>query len=913
MMKKKLLIRSKMAELLDFNKILKKVMLLVAVCTCYSAAYATNDPPTCENYGPEDAENIVYKVNGSVVASLTGNVSSGDHVEICFSLSGDGDATMFTLVSYSAPGAVFDANTAHLQTIFDVDTKTFSGSGTCCLSVDIPSCYFQLDLVKGCAITQLGPDGSNNFYSAQGRLIVGLNGGTGTCGCVATADASTDIVVGCNLLQTTITGSTYTHNPVVSWQALAGGNIVSGGNTLTPTVNATGYYVLSVQDTLGCTETDTVQVIFQTQIDVNLGNDTVVTSCEGSLTLDAGVSGMMYLWSTGASTQTIEVTASGTYYVAVTTSGYCTFMDTIHVTINPASVELGNDTILCAGATLMLDAGNSGLSFTWNTGATSQMITVSTSGTYIVSVMDGMCVMSDTINVTVLPSFTVDLGADITINSCSAPVVLDAGNNGMLYLWNTGATTQTISVTSSGTYYVMVSNGGICNMFDTINVTINPLELTVDLGNDTILCAGQSVVLDAGNTGLNFMWNTGVTTQTLTVSTSGVYSVMVMEGNCMAMDTVEVIVLPELTVDLGADTTVVFCIGSLTLDAGTSGMMYMWSTGATTQTIEVTASGTYSVMITNLGGCMVMDTINVTVNPGTITVDLGMDTTITTCTHETITLDAGITGALYTWNTGTTAQTYVVTTTGIYYVDVMDTLGCMASDTVMVTIIDNTIDLDLGPDTTVCGCILLTAPGGGTMYTWCNGSDYQQINACTSGTYCVTVSNGTCMASDTVVITINTPPTVDLGMDTIVVSGSVLLDAGVAASYMWNTGATTQTLLVTVSGTYYVTITDVFGCTATDTVIVTIPVGVEEAFADAVSIYPNPTESSININLGAFATTASAVKVSNTLGQVVYSEAASQLKQNAVKTIDLKGNEPGIYFITIQSGNHLVTKRIVLQ
>jgi hypothetical protein len=911
-MRKKLLVRSPLQALLDYTTNFKQVLVTLMICAFYSAAFATNDPPTCENYGPENADNIVYKVNGSVVASLSGNVSSGDHVEVCFNLSGDGDATMFTLVSYSAPSATFDGSTASLQTIFDVDTKTFSGEGTCCLSVDVPNCFFQIDLVKGCAITQLGPNGSNNFYSAQGRLIVGLNGGTGTCSCVASADASADVTLDCGELQTTITGSTYTHSPTVSWQALAGGNIVAGGNTLTPTVNATGLYVLSVQDTLNCTETDTVHVTVYTDVDVNLGNDTVVTSCEGTLTLDAGISGMAYLWSTGATTQTITVSATGTYYVAVTNEGNCTYLDTIHVTINPASVELGNDTILCAGASIMLDAGHSGLSFMWNTGATSQMITVTTSGTYVVSVTDGECVMTDTIHVTVLPPFTVDLGADITITACSAPVTLDAGNNGMLYLWSTGATTQTISVSATGTYYVAVSNGGICTLMDTINVTINPLSLTVDLGNDTILCAGQSIVLDAGNTGLDFMWNTSATTQMITVSTSGTFEVMVMDGNCMAMDTIEVTVLPELNLDLGADTTVVFCIGSLTLDAGTSGMMYLWSTGATTQTIEVTTSGTYSVMLTNLGGCMVMDTINVTVNPGTITVNLGMDTTITTCSHETITLDAGITSGLYTWNTGSTSQTLTVTTTGTYYVDVMDTLGCMASDTVMVTIIDNTIDLDLGADTTVCECILLTAPSGGTMYTWCNGSDYQQINACTSGMYCVTVSNGTCMASDTVMITINTPPTVDLGADTVVLSGAVVLDAGAAASFMWNTGATTQTILVTVSGTYYVTITDVFGCSATDTIMVTVPVGINEAAADAISVYPNPAENYITIDLGSFAVTSVDIKISNTLGQVIYAETANQLK-NKVKTIDLSGNEKGIYFITIQSDNKLSSKKIVLK
>ena len=112
------------------------------------------------------------------VSGITG-ASQGGTASVSF-MVGENCNVQLSLVSYKAPAATFSENTAGQQTMFDSTTATLS-AGEHTLSVDVPSCFFQIDFVFGTPITTLGPAGSNNFYSAQGRLISAVNGGTSSC------------------------------------------------------------------------------------------------------------------------------------------------------------------------------------------------------------------------------------------------------------------------------------------------------------------------------------------------------------------------------------------------------------------------------------------------------------------------------------------------------------------------------------------------------------------------------------------------------------------------------------------------------------------------------------------------------------------------------------------------------------
>jgi uncharacterized repeat protein (TIGR01451 family)/gliding motility-associated-like protein len=586
----------------------------------------------------------------------------------------------------------------------------------------------------------------------------------------------------------------------------------TGATTQTINVTTSGNYSVNVTNGFGCTGSDNINVNFTSSLKVDLGKDTA--RCGGSVTLDAGNSGSTYLWNTGSTSRTISALVSGTYFVTVTNSFGCTGRDTINVNLGaPLTVNLGADTTLCGGS-LVLDAGNAGANYLWNTGATSRTITVSSSGTYYVGVINGFgCIDSDSINVTFSSALPVKLGNDFT--SCG-PAVLNAGHPGATYDWSTGATTQSINVTGSGIYAVKVTNSFGCIGYDTITVTVNPKPV-VNLGADTTQCGGN-ITLNAGNSGSSYLWSTGATTQTINVTTTGSYAVKVTNGSgCIATDTITVTFTSDLDVQLGSDTAK--CGGIVTLNAGFSGSTYVWSTGATTQTINVTGSGTYSVTVTNGFGCIGKDTINVTFQ-STLNVQLGAD--FTQCGPAV--LDAGHPGSAYAWNTGDTTRTLAINNSGTYSVKVTNFFGCIGYDTINVVINPNPI-VNLGPDTTLCsGPLVLDAGNVGASYQWSTGASTRTVSVNQTGTYAVLVSNSFCSMSDTVFV--NFKPTtviVNLGPDTIQCGGQKIFDAGNPGySYLWNTGATSRTITATISGTYSVKVTSPIGCAGSDSVNLTI-------------------------------------------------------------------------------------------
>lgn len=218
----------------------------------------------------------------------------------------------------------------------------------------------------------------------------------------------------------------------------------------------------------------------------------------------------------------------------------------------------------------------------------------------------------------------VNIGNDTAVCSGSS-LSLNAGTfTGATYLWNTTATTQTISVSAAGTYYVTVSVGA-CSTTDTITVTLNSLPI-VSLGNDTGICAGGSVSLNAENPGATYLWSNAATTQTINVSTGGSYSVAVTNANgCVGDDTIVITAYPTVIVALGNDTSICADI-ELILDAEISGADYMWDDASTIGTRIIDAAGTYYVTVTDTNGCTATDTIVVALHAdasGTIGITAG--------------------------------------------------------------------------------------------------------------------------------------------------------------------------------------------------------------------------------------------------------------------------------------------------
>lgn len=208
------------------------------------------------------------------------------------------------------------------------------------------------------------------------------------------------------------------------------------------------------------------------------------------------------------------------YSVTVFDAFGCSYDTTFTINvINTPTVDLGIDQALCdnGSSNITLDAGNTGAtSYFWNTNppATTQTIVVNSSGDYIVTVVntDGTtsCTDIDTVHVDAYLQPQVNLGQD----TCTASgIVLDAGSGiNYSYLWNTGATTQTLNVSASGIYCVEVASSQYCSKSDTINVKVIPSP-TLDLGSDISICASQTIVLnadqDANSSDYTYFWIPG--------------------------------------------------------------------------------------------------------------------------------------------------------------------------------------------------------------------------------------------------------------------------------------------------------------------------------------------------------------------------------------------------------------------
>ncbi|HHG84118.1 MAG TPA: T9SS type A sorting domain-containing protein [Bacteroidetes bacterium] len=405
----------------------------------------------------------------------------------------------------------------------------------------------------------------------------------------------------------------------------------------------------------------------------DLGPDTLL--CGGdSLTLNPG-SFSTYLYSNGPQTQLDTLTSGGLIWVRVTDSlGFYDF-DTITVSYSFPNVNIGPDSTICPGDTVVLDGGSHPMGmFNWSNATTNQMASFTTAGTHYVTVTDSVgCENSDSMVITVAIPPSLNLGVDQTV--CAAdPVTLNAGTGplGTTYSWNTGATSQVLVVTSPGTYIASVVTPGGCAAIDTIMVFNHPSP-GVNLGPDRVECGPYQ--LDAGGGGTTYLWSTSATTQSISLSTGGAFAVTVSnQFSCTDVDTVTITMGTVPTVNLGANQ--ILCNGqTISLDAGNPGATYNWSNGASSQTITVTAPGIYIAEVTNAAGCTGRDTINIA--GSTLSVNLGGPQNI--CGNQTVVLNAGNPGQTFLWSNGATSQAITVTSAGTYTVTVTDPLGCQAT------------------------------------------------------------------------------------------------------------------------------------------------------------------------------------------------------------------------------------------
>jgi hypothetical protein len=460
---------------------------------------------------------------------------------------------------------------------------------------------------------------------------------TASGGCTATGSTT---VNSSNGITTTVT-PTHTSCGQNNGQATAtpsGGsgytyNWSNGGTQQTISNLAPGTYSVTVTASGGCTATGSTTVNLSNSVTATASStDETCNACNnGTATVSAsGASSYTFLWSNGATTQNISNLPPGTYSVTVTGNNGCT--GTSSEVVNQygcpgITASITKTDALCFGehgtATATVTGGTAPYTYQWSSGDTTQNISAP-AGVYTVVINDVNGCGSATSTVINQPqlltvsTISVDETCSGLCNGTATATVI-GGTAPYNYAWSNGDTTEQMSNLCPVMYSLTVSDAFGCK--NTAQVLIDTgLLVTVETTGDTMVCFGKSGELHVPAQFDSYRWSTMGdttildTTNVMTWSSKGTYVILVSKNGCVAHDTAYVDVNQELILEITRESSFLKAL----ISGGSGEFTYKWSTGETTETIQVAIPGTYSVTVTDDFGCDANATFDFTV--GTIEV-----------------------------------------------------------------------------------------------------------------------------------------------------------------------------------------------------------------------------------------------------------------------------------------------------
>lgn len=314
------------------------------------------------------------------------------------------------------------------------------------------------------------------------------------------------------------------------------------------------------------------------------------------------------------------------------------------------------------------------------------------------------------------------------------------------YLWNTGETTQTISNVCGGNYSVTVTDVNGCTG-QTGQTVFQPTPIIFNLGPDVSFCQGGSSLICANVTGGTppyfYNWSTGESTSCINVTTSGSYSLTVVDASgCSANDVITITVNPSPIVNLGPNLSI--CSdGNIMLDAGFGGTAYQWSDGSATQTIVVVTGGVYTATVTDFNGCTASDDIVITQLPPIVPQLHEVYNCVTSVDSVYMDIIGGSGPYNYTWSNFQTTPYLINPGPGTYTVVVTDMNGCTGTASVNVFAALNIVISKMDPECYGYPGILGAGFNGVPPFTylWSNGATVVNQAGLMAGTYTVTVTD----------------------------------------------------------------------------------------------------------------------------------------------------------------------------
>jgi uncharacterized delta-60 repeat protein len=647
---------------------------------------------------------------------------------------------------------------------------------------------------------------------------------------------------------------------------------------------------------------------------------------------------------TSCATVNVDPTSTTTYLVSSESLTGCVDFDTVVVTVNAIpipTIYADGPLNFCSGQDVVLST-DTYVDYLWSTSATSNAITVTSAGTYTVTITDAngcQNMASAVVGVFSLP--VVNAGPDITVCPGDSEPLNAIG--AVSYLWNVNTTLSQLNIANpvatpiAPTSYIVTGtdiNG--CQDKDTLLATLFTLP-TINAGPDGQVCVGDSWPINATGA-ISYLWNTQPTLSALNIPNPNAtptsqteYFVTGTDANgCSNIDSITISTINLPNINAGIDKFI--CEGGSVQIFVVGGLSYVWNTDPTLSSTSISnpfasplATTTYTVEGTDINGCS--NTDQVVVNVNTLpNVSAGQDTSV--CINGSIQLLA--TGAsTYTWSpnaslSATNVANPIASPTGAttYFVTGEDGNGCENSAQVTVTI--NALPtISAGSDVAICiGDSTQLNASGGVIYIWTFnttlsdfviGNPWAEPSATNTYFLTGTDANG-CSNTDDVTVTINplpTPPVLTLD--------SVFISSSYATGNQWylngnpllgETNDTVNYVTIGQNGGYTVEYTDGNGCSVFSdgaNVIIIYDVSIEEEQNLDVRIYPNPTSGLLTIELEEGIDQLMIVSMSGTVIQIENNLNAG------MNTFDLNHLATGTYVFQFIKGDEVFTQRIIKQ